>query len=167
METTEKSQGFNELATTNPQPKDDGSSNPNPPNPLNPLQSGSDRRVSGRIYRSERRPLREYCNNATVLSATPWPIVSRVTTPSSHWRASIIATKRIAVTYCETSLGDKFTCIYCHRADVTLNWSIYGMHGTKRGKINTAAATNKVTQVQKIMCRNGDNSPTFLTIWQK
>ena len=39
METTEKSQGFNELATTNPPPKDDGSSNPNPPNPLKPLHS--------------------------------------------------------------------------------------------------------------------------------
>ena len=34
METDEKSQGFNELATTNPKPKDDGSSNLNPPNPL-------------------------------------------------------------------------------------------------------------------------------------
>ena len=30
METDEKSQGFNELATTNPKPKDDGSSNLNP-----------------------------------------------------------------------------------------------------------------------------------------
>ena len=35
METDEKSQGFNELATTNPKPKDDGSSN------LNPLHGAS------------------------------------------------------------------------------------------------------------------------------
>jgi len=34
MEADEKSQRFNELATTNPKPKDDGSSNPNPPKPL-------------------------------------------------------------------------------------------------------------------------------------
>ena len=58
METDEKSQGFNELATTNPKPNDDGSSN------LNPLQYDTSSARSIHQYTSQEHK-RFYINVVT------------------------------------------------------------------------------------------------------
>ena len=63
METDEKSQGFNELATINPKPKDDGSSNLNP---LNPLQSAAPAQAQRRISVLVRTYVRTYCGKLPI-----------------------------------------------------------------------------------------------------